>query len=321
MDKAIKDDNSRNFIGILKTNIQTSVVFIALVVIVIFFSIATTSFATIGNLEVILRQVSILAILSFGMTFVISSAGIDLSVGSIIALTGMISALAINAGSGILVASLLGIGVGTAFGLFNGAIISFVRLPPFLVTLGSMSMVRGIAMVITGTYPVPLTDKSFSIVWGNGNIFGIPAIILWAALFFVIMHVLYRNTPFGNFVCAIGGNETAARYAGVKVAKNKALVYVINGFLAGVAGMLMLARLSTGRCDLGTDSAMDSITAVILGGTSLFGGRGSIVFSLVGALILTVLTNGLVIMGVDSNYQLIIKGAIVILAVSFSEKR
>ena len=321
MDKALKANNSGNFIDIIKSNIQTSVVFIALVAIVVFFSIATTSFATIGNLEVILRQVSILAILSFGMTFVISTAGIDLSVGSIIALSGMVSALAINAGSGILLASLAGIGVGTAFGIFNGFIISYVRLPPFLVTLGSMSIVRGIAMVITGTYPVPLTDKSFSIVWGNGNFLGIPAIILWAVLFFFIMHILYRYTPFGNFVRAIGGNETAAQYAGVKVAKNKTLVYVISGVLAGVAGMLMLARLSTGRCDLGTDSAMDSITAVILGGTSLFGGKGSIVFSLVGALILTVLSNGLVIMGVDSNVQLIVKGAIVILAVSFSEKR
>jgi len=311
----------KNFFGIAKSNLFKGFVVFALVIVVIVFSIVTKNFATLSNLEVIFRQVSILAVLSFGMTFVISAAGIDLSVGSIIALTGILAAFAINAGMGIFMASVIGIGSGMALGFFNGILTSKVKIPPFLVTLGSMSMIRGTAMVITGTFPVPLTDRTFSLVWGNGYIGPVPAIILWAALVCVITILLYHYTPFGKYVLAVGGNETAAVYAGVKVDSIKTSVFVINGLLAGVAGMLMLARMSTARCDLGTDSAMDSITAVILGGTSLFGGKGSIVFTFIGALLLVVLSNGLVILGVDSNIQLIVKGAIVILAVSFGEKK
>ena len=311
----------QNVFGIAKSNLFKGFVVLALIAVVIFFSIVTKNFATLSNLEVIFRQVSILAVLSFGMTFVISTAGIDLSVGASIALTGILAAFAINAGLGIFLASIIGIGAGTAWGLFNGILTSKVRIPPFLVTLGSMSMIRGTAMVITGTFPVPLTDKTFSLVWGNGYIGPVPAIILWAVLVLIITMVAYHNTPFGKYVLAVGGNETAAVYAGVKVDGIKTSVYVINGLLAGVAGMLMLARMSTARCDLGTDSAMDAITAVVLGGTSMFGGKGSIIFTFIGALLIVVLSNGLVILGVDSNIQLIIKGAIVILAVSFGDKR
>jgi ribose transport system permease protein len=302
-------------------NVREWVILFALIIIVIIFSTVSDRFATLANFEVILRQVAILAVLSFGMTFVISTGGIDLSIGSTIALIGILTAFALKAKMSVLAASCIGLGIGGLIGFTNGIITAKVKIPPFLVTLGLMSVLRGTAMVITKTYPVQVFNKDFVKIWGNGYIGAIPAIVLWAAVIFAVAQVFYVYTPFGNYVRAIGGNALAAKYSGVNVDKTLVMVYVLNGMFAGFAGLMMLARMSTARSDIGTDSAMDAITATVLGGTSMFGGKGSISFTFVGALIITVLSNGLVILGVDANVQLILKGIIVILAVSFSSKK
>ena len=299
---------------------RKGVILIALLLMVLAFSVLSKNFFTLSNIEVIFRQVAILVVLSFGMTFVISTGGIDLSIGSTVALVGVLTAFSIKAGFGVLPSSLVGILTGTVIGLANGIIIAKVNIPPFLVTLGMMSIVRGFAMVITQTFPVPLLSKRFGKVWSNGMAGPVPTIVLWAVLLLIITQILYCNTPFGNYVKAVGGNETAAKYAGVNVDQIKISVYALNGLIAGIAGCMMVARMNTARCDVGADLSMDAITATVLGGTSMFGGKGSIIFTGVGALILTVLSNGLVMMGVDSNIQTILKGIIVILAVSFGEK-
>jgi ribose transport system permease protein len=302
-------------------NIREWVILLALLIIVAIFSVLSDRFATLANFEVILRQVAILTVLSFGMTFVISTGGIDLSIGSAIALIGILTAFALKAKMSVFTASCIGLGMGIMIGLANGIITAKVNIPPFLVTLGLMSILRGAAMVVTKTYPVQVFNKDFVSVWGNGHIGFVPAIVLWAAIIFAIAQVLYVYTPFGNYVKAVGGNGLAAKYSGVNVDRTLIAVYALNGLFAGFAGLMMLARMSTARSDIGTDSAMDAITATVLGGTSMFGGKGSIFFTFVGALIITVLSNGLVMLGVDANVQLILKGIIVILAVSFSSKK
>lgn len=302
-------------------NIRNWVILITLLLLVAVFSIASNRFATLQNFEVILRQVAILAVISCGMTFVISTGGIDLSVGSAIALIGILTAFALKAKFGVFYSSMIGLGSGVAIGLVNGVITAKVRIPPFLVTLGLMSILRGTAMVVTKTYPVQVFNKSYPMVWGNGYVGPVPAIVLWAVVIFIIAHILYVRTPFGNYVKAVGGNPVAARYAGVNVDRTLIAVYALNGLFAGFAGLMMLARMNTARSDIGADSAMDAITASVLGGTSMFGGKGSIIFTMIGALIITVLSNGLVMLGVDSNVQMILKGVIVIIAVSFGEKK
>ena len=295
-------------------------IYIVLVGLVIFFSLINKNFATISNFSVIGRQTAMVSVIGFGMTFVITAAQIDLSVGSIVGLVGMTSTLALQWGWGLLGASLIGILTGTLIGLVNGVITAKAKIPAFLVTLGMLGIARGISLTLTGTRTVVVYDKSFPALWGAGNIVGIPVSVVWVAVFFVISILLYDYTVFGNYVKATGGNLKAAIYSGINTDGMIIRVLTLSGTFSAIAGLLMAARLSAGRPEVGSGMELDAIAAVILGGTSLFGGKGSIINTLIGALIMGVISNGLVILGIGSSIQMIVKGAIIIAAVSLSEK-
>jgi ribose transport system permease protein len=298
---------------------QSGFIVIAFILVVVAFSIMSPTFRTISNYLVILRQVCILAVVAYGMTFVITAAHIDLSVGSTVALTSMVASKTITGDMGIGLAVVFTLITGLLVGLMNGLIVAKFHIPSFLATLGMMGIIRGAALAWTKTMPVPLIDPLFGEMFSNAQILGIPVIVFWMLCALVICVLLYNFTPLGNYVKAVGGNAKAAQYSGISVPKVTVIVFVVSGFLCGMGGLLQLARMKTARPDA-ADIAMDAVTAVILGGTSLFGGKGSVIFTLIGALLLVTITNGLVILGVDANVQQIIKGLIVILAVALGSK-
>lgn len=303
-----------------KTSWRNRFIYIVLVLLIAVFSLLNKNFFSLENFGVIGRQTAMVSLIAFGMTFVITAAQIDLSVGSIVGLVGVISTMALGWGWGLLGASLAGMLTGTAVGCVNGIVTTKLKIPSFLVTLGMLGIARGLSLTVTGTRTVVVYDKAFPLLWGAGDIYGFPVSILWVLLFFAIAIILYNYTVFGNYVKATGGNITAARFSGINTDGIIIKVLTLSGFLSSIAGLLMAARLAAGRPEVGSGMELDAIAAVILGGTSLFGGKGSIVTTLVGALIMGVISNGLVILGLESSIQMIVKGIIIIAAVSMSEK-
>jgi ribose transport system permease protein len=295
-------------------------IYFVLALLIAVFSLFNDKFFSWENFGVIGRQTAMVSLIAFGMTFVITAAQIDLSVGSIVGLVGVISTMALGWGWGLVGASLAGMLTGTVVGCVNGIITTKLKIPSFLVTLGMLGIARGISLTVTGTRTVVVYDKAFPQLWGAGDIYGFPVSILWVLLFFAIAIVLYNYTVFGNYVKATGGNITAARFSGINTDGIIIKVLTLSGFLSSIAGLLMAARLAAGRPEVGSGMELDAIAAVILGGTSLFGGKGSIVATLIGSLIMGVISNGLVILGLESSIQMIVKGIIIIAAVSMSEK-
>jgi ribose transport system permease protein len=295
-------------------------IYAVLIFLVVVFSILNPRFFSLENFSIIGRQTAMVSIIAFGMTFVITASQIDLSVGSIVGLVGMLATLALRWELGIFGASVIGILTGTAVGFVNGLITAKLKIPAFLVTLGMLGIARGTALTVTNTKPVVIYHKGFIKFWGSADIFGIPVSMLWVALLFILSIVVYNYTVFGNHVKATGGNMVSAKFSGINTDWIIIKVLTISGFLSAIAGLLMTARLTTGRPEVGIGMELDSIAAVILGGTSLFGGKGSILNTFVGSLIMGVITNALVILGLQSSVQMIVKGVIVIAAVSLSEK-
>lgn len=295
-------------------------IYIVLTALIALFGILNENFFSVSNFANIARQVSMLSIAGFGMTFIITSANIDLSVGSVIALVSVVSTLFLKWGFGVAVASLAGIATGVLVGLVNGIIVTKARIPAFLVTLGMLGVARGTALTMTGTQAVTLYSRSFKSVWGAGNILQIPTALLWVLGVLAVTYVLYNYTTFGNHVKATGGNKEAARFSGINTDRVVVLSFLLVGFCTAIAGLIMTSRIGSGRPDIGVGMELDVIAAVILGGTSLFGGKGSVVSTFIGALIMTIITNGLIILGVEYSIQTIIRGAIIIAAVSLSEK-
>lgn len=298
------------------------IVYFAFIGVLIYFSISLfdQGFLTSGNLLNIVRQTATISLMALAMTFVISTGEIDLSVGSITALSSLLGALAIQSGFGIIGGLLAGVGSGLVIGLINGLLVTKVAIPSFLVTLGTMGAVKGLAMWVTGTAPVPIVDANFNFIFGSGDIGPIPVLLVWTLVFTFIAHILLRKTSFGRQVLATGGNENAARFSGVKTMKIKLWVFLGTGAMAGLAGLLYAGRMNAGRFSFGEGDELSVIAAVILGGTSLFGGVGTIIGTLVGSLLIGTINNGLIIMGLDVSQQMIIKGIIIILAVAFGKK-
>jgi ribose transport system permease protein len=296
-------------------------VYFVLIGLIVVFAVLNKVFLTAGNFESIGRQTAMVSIIAFGATFVITMGHIDLSVGALVGLVGVVAAMCLRAGLGIPLASALGILTGVAFGFANGILVAKARIPAFLVTLGTMGIARGLALTVTNTKAVIITDEAFTQFWGAGSIGGLPISIIWTVVLFVFAIWLYHYTAFGNYVKAAGGNKTAAIYSGVKVDKITIWVFVLAGMMAAIAGLIMAARLKSGRPEVGDGMELDAVAAVILGGTALSGGRGKMVNTLIGSLIMGVIVNGLIIMGVQTNIQEIIKGIIIIAAVSLSEKQ
>jgi ribose transport system permease protein len=304
----------------LRLRYRQWVIYFAFLVLIVGFSLASPQFMTFSNIINILRQTSILAIMAFAMTFVLTAGEIDLSVGSVMAVGSLVASVVLRDGGHWLAASVAGIGSGLAFGAFNGVLTTKAKIPSFLVTLGTLGIARGVALSVTGTLTIVFVNDIFTQVWGVGDVGPIPTLVIWMVVVFVITYFLFNHTLFGRYVQATGGNLQAARFSGVNTDRIKLFTLMMSGGAAGLGGLLITARLVSGRPYIGQGYELDVISAVILGGTSLFGGRGTIVGTLIGALMIGVINNGLVLLGVQTNTQMIVKGVIIIAAVFFGEK-
>lgn len=304
--------------------LQNASSFFILLFVAFIFSLSTDRFLTVSNLTNIGIQTSLVAIISIGMTMTMLMAGIDLSVGSVAALAGTLCAgMMSRNGFPVSLAILIGLGVGLGLGFVNGILTVYGKLPPFVTTLSMLGVARGLTLVYTKGKPISGLERTFTNL-GTGDIGPIPIlIIIWIALLAIVFFIL-RQTRFGLYIYAIGGNEETARLAGVRVHMVKIAVYSISGVLASIAGMLLTARLWSAQPQMGAGIELDVIAASVLGGVSLFGGVGSVVGASIGALIVGVLGNGLNLLRVSSYHQQVIKGLVFVLAVIldlYSKKR
>jgi ribose transport system permease protein len=312
-----------------KENLARFQSLIALVLMVVALSLSTSSFLTVDNGLNVLRQISINLCLSIGMTLVILSGGIDLSVGSMLALSGAVAAGLLKNGLGlpgtdsllrftVFGAVMAGLVLGLVLGWFNGFVITRFKLPPFVATLGMLSIARGLTMLWTGGFPVTGLGDTFGYI-GTGHFLGVPVPVWISALLTLLFFGISRRTRFGRHLFAVGGNERAALLSGLNVTRIKLLVYTLAGGLSGVAGLLVTARLDSATPNAGLSYELDSIAAVVIGGTSLSGGRGSILGTALGCLIIGVLNNGLVLLGVSPFWQQVIKGSVILVAVALDK--
>lgn len=295
---------------------------IGLLLIVVIISIMSPNFLTVNNLLNVLRQVSINALIAFGMTFVILTGGIDLSVGSILALTGAVTAGLMAGGMDPILAMFLGLLLGAVLGAINGVIIAKGKVAPFIATLATMTIYRGLTLVYTEGRPISgLGDSQAFQLLGKGYFFGIPVPVITMAITFGVLYFILKKTTFGRRVYAVGGNEEASRLSGISVDRIKIYVYSLTGALAALAALILTSRLNSAQPTAGNMFELDAIAAVVLGGTSLTGGRGWIVGTLIGALIIGVLNNGLNLIGVSSFFQQVVKGAVILVAVLLDRKK
>ncbi|MCZ4280647.1 ribose ABC transporter permease [Kiloniella laminariae] len=291
---------------------------IALLLLMGAVSLYSPNFLTVDNLLNVLRQTSINAIIALGITYVILTAGIDLSVGSVLALSGAVCASLLAADTPLIVAFMATLFVGGMLGAANGVVISFFGVQPFIATLVGMTMLRGATLVFTDGRPISTGDFEVAEAFyqlGGGYVAGIPVPILLAAAVFGVGWLVLNRTAFGRYVYAIGGNEQVTLIAGINVRRVKIVVYMLSGAMAALAGMILTARLESAQPTAGLGYELDAIAAVVLGGTSLMGGRGTLIGTLIGALIIGVLNNALNLMDVSSYYQQIAKGGVILLAV------
>lgn len=286
-----------------------------LIALIIFMAAAAPNFASADNLLNIARAISINAIIAAGMTFVILTSGIDLSVGSIVAVAGVTAVLSTLSGIPSVLAVLIGVVAGALAGFVNGALAAYLSLAPFIVTLGLMTFLRGLAYTMTEGQPIVDSGLSFRDL-GNGYILGIPTPVIVMGIVYLVSWFVLERTKFGRHVYAVGGNPEAARLAGIRVKRVLTSVYVIAGACAGIAGVIFAARVVSAQPTAGNGYELDAIAAVVLGGTSLAGGRGRILGTLIGSVILGVLSTGLILMNVQFFTQLLIKGIVIILAVA-----
>lgn len=294
----------------------------AFIVLCVFLSFANEFFLTWGNWTNIIRQTAINGILAIGVTFVILTKGIDLSVGAVMALAGAVGASLATTSHphGIWLVLLAGCMVGVVLGGLNGLAVAKLSLPPFVVTLGMLSVARGMTYIFTDGQPIP--DLSDSLLWlGSGNLLGVPVPILLLVIVFGVCWFVLRHTVFGRHIYAVGGSEKSATTSGVKVPRVILLAYVVSGFMAALAGLVLTARTTAALPQAGIAYELDAIAAVVIGGTSLSGGRGSLLGTLFGALIIGTINNGLDLMGVSSYYQQVVKGLIIVGAVMLDASR
>lgn len=298
------------------------VIYIGFVVVFILFAVllGDQGFLSSNNLLNIFRQTATITVIAVGMTYVIACAEIDLSVGSVAGLSSVCSAMAISQW-GLLPGIAAGLGVGLAVGAINGALVSLLSIPSFLVTLGMLGIAAGVAQWITASAPQPILNETFNMLFGSGNLGPIPGLLFWSLAFVAIGAIVMSRTKFGRQVVATGGNRTAAEFTGINTKKIKFQVLLISGAAAGIAGMLYAGRLQSGRFQWGEGDELSAIAAVILGGTSLFGGHGRVVGTLVGALLIGLINNGLILAGLESSQQQVVRGAIIILAVALARKK
>ena len=292
-------------------------ILIGLIGLITGFSVLSDRFFTISNMLIVMRQTSIVAFLAVGMSFVILGAGIDLSVGSVLAFSGAVGAGVMQNG-GIFFGILAGLALGTALGAFNGIVITKLKIPAFIATLAMMAIARGGTLVYTDGRPITGLPSSFAFL-GRGYIGNVPFPIILMLIIFILAYIVLKLTRFGRYVYATGGNINAARASGIKVDNVIISTFAISGFLSGLTGMVLASRLNSAQPTAGVGYELDAIAAVVLGGTNLFGGEGELWGTLVGAFIMGILNNGLNMLNVSSFYQQVVKGIVILIAVTVAQ--
>lgn len=298
-------------------NIYRSV--LILLVICVFATILSPSFLSVTNLFNVFKQITVAGIVGCGMTFVILTGGIDLSVGSILGLSSVLASGVLASTGNTAVAVAVSLTVGIACGAVNGFFVSVCGIPPFISTLGMMTLLRGVILVYTKGSPIPIKSDAYKF-FGKGSIAGIPVPVIILIIVFLLAHYILTQTSYGRSVYAVGGNREAARLSGIRVKTSEFLVYTLNGLMCGMAGLILTARLGSAQSTSGTGIEMDAIAAVILGGTSLSGGVGFVLPTVVGAMIMGIIDNILTLMNVNPHATNIVKGAVILIAVLVDKK-
>jgi ribose transport system permease protein len=295
------------------------VVYVGFLVILVAFSIVLKDdgFLTARNLLNIVQQTAPVTVMAVGMVFVLTAGEIDLSIGSIVAISALLAAIALRTQPWF-VGAALGLAAGAAIGTLNGALVAFVKLPSFLLTLATMGLLAGVARWLTNLQSVPITNATFNNVFGAGALSGIPSLLIWTAVVIAAGHFVYRESRFGAHVHAIGDNAGAARAVGIHVSRVRFAVLVVSATMAALAGILYAGRLHGARYTLGETDLLTVIAAVIVGGTRLSGGTGTVVGALIGSLLMGMLNNGLILMGLDVSGQMMVRGLIILAAIALT---
>src|SRR5436309_4831 len=303
----------------LRERLKRLLPYVSLVVLFVFLSVASPYFLTVNNLSSVVRQTTVITIMAIGMTVVIASGGIDLSVGSMVGLTGVCGAMLVarEAMTPLALAGAVSVGVGC--GLANGMVITLLRIPPFIATLGTLGIYRGVTLILTDGIPVANLKRDFGVL-ATGNVAGVvPVPLLFMVAVAALVHFVLKYTRLGRYSYAIGSNAEAARCSGIPIGKYTAAIYALRGGLAGLAGMIEAARLVTGQPTAGEGYELRVIAAVVIGGGSLNGGQGTVLGTIVGSFIMGLLSNGCNLLGISPFLQQVIVGAVIVLAVTFDE--
>lgn len=317
----MNNSKSTKAAGIKKNLMETYSLVLVLLVLGVILSVTTNSFLTPTNLLNVLRQVSINGVLAIGMTMVVLTGGIDLSVGSVVAFSGIVAAeLLRDSNLPIFVIVLIAVAIGAAMGVFNGYFVAYWNAAPFVVTLACMTIGRGLTYVFCDGRPISNLPKDYLTI-GKGSVLGLPIPTIILALVFVIGYVLLKHFKVGRYIYAVGGNDNAALVSGINVKRILLLVYVLSGICCGIAAVILTARVSAGLPGAGDGYELDAIAATVIGGTSLSGGRGKLGGTILGALLLAMVSNGLDLLNVNSFYQQIVKGLIILGAILIDSKR
>ncbi|APG47945.1 ABC transporter permease [Phaeobacter porticola] len=302
-----------------KYDLQNYIVYLGFIAIFLFFAVTLrdAGFTSTRNLTNIILQTAPATIMAIGLVFALSAGEIDLSFGSAVAVSALSAAVVMQV-MPMPLAVLAGLGAGLAIGAVNGVLVAWLRLPSFLVTLATLGLFAGVARTMTDLRSIPVTNDTFTGIFGSGKLFGVPSLVWWTIIGVAVGHVIYCHTRFGAHVLATGDNARAAQVSGIKVARVRFLVLTICGGCAGLAGLLYAGRLQAAKYTLGETDLMIVIAAVIVGGTALNGGKGSVIGALIGALLMGMLSNGLILMGLQVSDQMIVRGLIILIAVAAS---
>ena len=312
--------NTNNNLSKLKNFTYKYIYLVIILIFVVALTILSPHFFSYNNFINIFRQVSVNFILGVALTYVIITAGIDLSVGSILAFAGVTAGLFLRTGGNFIVAILIALLIGSICGLINGVLVAKAKLAPFIATLGMMSIARGLALVVTSGNSITIDNANYTFL-GSGNIYSIPMPVIIAIIVLIISSFILRKTWFGRYLYAIGGSHEASRLSGIKVDKLIIFTYTISGFLSGVAAVVLTARLWSAPPIAGQGYELDAIAAAVIGGASLMGGKGKILGTLYGAMVIGIIRNGLNLLGVSSFLQQVVIGVIIILAVFLDKLR
>lgn len=311
----------RQIVGTATSGDRPYVLLLALAALIIGFAIMSPVFLTVQNIENIGRQTALVSIMAVGMTLTIIAGEIDLSVGSVLGLATMTAALAMQDLANIWVVGMVaGLLTGAFVGLVNGAVTTWLKIPSFLTTLGTMGIAYGVALLLTNTVPVTINNNSFQTIFGTASIIGIPISVVWTLGAVAIGVLVLHFSVWGRKIYAVGGNKTAAVYSGIRANRVKIGALLLTGALAGMAGLILAAQSDAGNAVFGSGIELNVIAATIIGGTSLFGGRGTIVGAVLGSLLIGIINNGMILVGLNSSAQLVVQGAIIIVAVAFTSR-